>query len=69
MAGPGALEVALFREHQAGRLDLDAPVHQHLPWLPLATPFGPITARPVRHDRLGGRHHRRGSGPGGHRAS
>jgi CubicO group peptidase (beta-lactamase class C family) len=37
--------VALFREHQAGRLDLDAPVHQHLPWLPLATPFGPITVR------------------------
>jgi CubicO group peptidase (beta-lactamase class C family) len=37
--------VALFREHQDGRLDLDAPVHQHLPWLPLATPFGPITVR------------------------
>jgi CubicO group peptidase (beta-lactamase class C family) len=36
---------ALLREHQAGRLDLDAPVHQHLPWLPLATPFGPISVR------------------------
>ena len=28
-----------------GRLDLDAPVHEHLPWLPLATPFGPISVR------------------------
>jgi CubicO group peptidase (beta-lactamase class C family) len=37
--------VALFREHQQGRLDLDAPVHRYLPWLPLATPFGPITVR------------------------
>jgi CubicO group peptidase (beta-lactamase class C family) len=37
--------VALFREQQAGRLDLDAPVHRYLPWLPLATPFGPITVR------------------------
>lgn len=37
--------VALLREHQAGRLDLDAPVHDHLPWLPLATPFGPISVR------------------------
>ena len=37
--------LALFREHEAGRLDLDAPVHRYLPWLPLATPFGPITVR------------------------
>jgi CubicO group peptidase (beta-lactamase class C family) len=37
--------VALFREHQVGRLDLDAPVHRYLPWLPLATPFGPISVR------------------------
>jgi len=37
--------VALFREHEEGRLDLDAPVHRYLPWLPLATPFGPITVR------------------------
>jgi CubicO group peptidase (beta-lactamase class C family) len=37
--------VALLREHEAGRLDLDAPVHRYLPWLPLATPFGPITLR------------------------
>jgi CubicO group peptidase (beta-lactamase class C family) len=37
--------VALFREQEAGRLDLDAPVHRYLPWLPLATPFGPVTVR------------------------
>jgi CubicO group peptidase (beta-lactamase class C family) len=37
--------MALFREHEAGRLELDAPVHRYLPWLPLATPFGPITVR------------------------
>ena len=37
--------LALFREQEAGRLDLDAPVHRYLPWLPLATPFGPITVR------------------------
>jgi CubicO group peptidase (beta-lactamase class C family) len=36
---------ALFREQEAGRLDLDAPVHRYLPWLPLATPFGSITVR------------------------
>ena len=35
--------VALLREQEAGRIDLDDPVHDHLPWLPLATPFGPIT--------------------------
>jgi D-alanyl-D-alanine carboxypeptidase len=34
---------ALLREHQAGRVGLDDPVHDHLPWLPLPTPFGPIT--------------------------
>jgi CubicO group peptidase (beta-lactamase class C family) len=36
---------ALLREHQAGRVDLDAPVHDLLPWLPLPTPFGPIRLR------------------------
>jgi D-alanyl-D-alanine carboxypeptidase len=36
---------ALLREHQAGRVDLDAPVHDLLPWLPLPTPFGPISLR------------------------
>ena len=35
--------VALLREREAGRIDLDAPVHTYLPWLPLPTPFGPIT--------------------------
>jgi D-alanyl-D-alanine carboxypeptidase len=34
---------ALLREHQAGHLGLDDPVHDHLPWLPLPTPFGPVT--------------------------
>jgi D-alanyl-D-alanine carboxypeptidase len=35
--------VALLREQEAGRIDIDDPVHDHLPWLPLATPFGPIS--------------------------
>jgi CubicO group peptidase (beta-lactamase class C family) len=43
--GKAMTAAALLREHQAGRLDLDAPVHEHLPWLPLATPFGPISVR------------------------
>jgi CubicO group peptidase (beta-lactamase class C family) len=43
--GKAMTAVALLREHQAGRLDPDAPVHDHLPWLPLATPFGPISVR------------------------
>jgi CubicO group peptidase (beta-lactamase class C family) len=43
--GKAMTAVALLREHQAGRLDLDAPVHDQLPWLPLATPFGPISVR------------------------
>ena len=43
--GKAMTAAALLREHHAGRLDLDAPVHQHLPWLPLATPFGPISVR------------------------
>ncbi|HWD48000.1 MAG TPA: serine hydrolase domain-containing protein [Actinomycetota bacterium] len=34
---------ALLREQEAGRIDLDAPVHEYLPWLPLPTPFGPIS--------------------------
>jgi CubicO group peptidase (beta-lactamase class C family) len=37
--------VALLREAHAGRVDLDAAVHDHLPWLPLPTPFGPIRLR------------------------
>jgi CubicO group peptidase (beta-lactamase class C family) len=36
---------ALLRELQAGRVDLDAAVHDHLPWLPLPTPYGPIRLR------------------------
>lgn len=34
---------ALLREQEAGRIDIDDPVHDHLPWLPLATPFGPVS--------------------------
>jgi D-alanyl-D-alanine carboxypeptidase len=36
---------ALLRDLQAGRVDLDAAVHDHLPWLPLPTPYGPIRLR------------------------
>jgi CubicO group peptidase (beta-lactamase class C family) len=43
--GKAMTAVALLREHDAGRLGLDDPVHDHLPWLPLATPFGPISLR------------------------
>jgi D-alanyl-D-alanine carboxypeptidase len=35
--------VALLREQEAGRIDLDAPAREYLPWLPLPTPFGPIS--------------------------
>src|SRR5215217_8882536 len=41
--GKAMTAVALLREQEAGRIDLDDPVHDQLPWLPLATPFGPIT--------------------------
>ena len=40
--GKAMTAVALLREQEAGRIDIDDPVHDHLPWLPLATPFGPI---------------------------
>jgi hypothetical protein len=39
--GKAMTAVALLREHDAGRVGLDDPVHRHLPWLPLPTPFGP----------------------------
>jgi CubicO group peptidase (beta-lactamase class C family) len=38
--GKAMTSTALLRERDAGRIDLDDPVHDHLPWLPLATPFG-----------------------------
>ena len=41
--GKAMTAVALLREQEAGRIEIDDPVHDHLPWLPLATPFGPIT--------------------------
>jgi CubicO group peptidase (beta-lactamase class C family) len=43
--GKAMTAVALLREAQAGRVDLDAAVHDLLPWLPLPTPFGPIRLR------------------------
>jgi CubicO group peptidase (beta-lactamase class C family) len=43
--GKAMTAVALLREHDAGRVGLDDPVHRHLPWLPLPTPFGPISLR------------------------
>jgi CubicO group peptidase (beta-lactamase class C family) len=43
--GKALTAVALLREAQAGRVDLDAAVHDLLPWLPLPTPFGPIRLR------------------------
>ncbi|HYY81546.1 MAG TPA: serine hydrolase domain-containing protein [Actinomycetes bacterium] len=43
--GKAMTAVALLREAQAGRVDLDAAVHQQLPWLPLPAPFGPIRLR------------------------
>jgi CubicO group peptidase (beta-lactamase class C family) len=43
--GKAMTALALLREHQAGRVDLDAAVHDLLPWLPLPTPFGPISLR------------------------
>jgi CubicO group peptidase (beta-lactamase class C family) len=43
--GKALTAVALLREAQAGRVDLDAAVHDLLSWLPLPTPFGPIRLR------------------------
>jgi D-alanyl-D-alanine carboxypeptidase len=43
--GKAMTAVALLREAQAGRVHLDAAVHDYLPWLPLPTPFGPIRLR------------------------
>jgi CubicO group peptidase (beta-lactamase class C family) len=43
--GKAMTAVALLREAQAGRIDLDTVVHDLLPWLPLPTPFGPIRLR------------------------
>jgi CubicO group peptidase (beta-lactamase class C family) len=45
LIGKAMTAVALLREAQAGRVDLDAAVHDLLPWLPLPTPFGPIRLR------------------------
>jgi D-alanyl-D-alanine carboxypeptidase len=34
----------LLQMHQEGKLDLHRPVLEYLPWLPVNTPYGPITA-------------------------
>jgi CubicO group peptidase (beta-lactamase class C family) len=35
--------IAVLQEHEAGRLDLHAPVTQYLPWFDVRSPSGPIT--------------------------
>jgi len=41
--GKGFTAMALLLEREAGRLDLDAPVNEYLPWLEIASPYPPIT--------------------------
>jgi CubicO group peptidase (beta-lactamase class C family) len=41
--GKGFTAIALLQEREAGRLDLDAPVTEYLPWLEIASPYPPIT--------------------------
>ncbi len=39
----GFTAMALLQQREAGRLDLDAPVTDHLPWFEVHSDFGPIT--------------------------
>jgi D-alanyl-D-alanine carboxypeptidase len=39
----GFTVMALLQEREAGRLDLDAPVTEYLPWLEIPSPYPPIT--------------------------
>ncbi|HEU4355147.1 MAG TPA: serine hydrolase domain-containing protein [Actinomycetota bacterium] len=39
----GFAVMALMQEREAGRLDLDAPVTEYLPWFEVRSEFGPIT--------------------------
>lgn len=39
----GFTAMALLRQREAGRLDLDAPVTEYLPWFEVRSTFGPIT--------------------------
>jgi D-alanyl-D-alanine carboxypeptidase len=39
----GLTAMAILQEREAGRLDLNAPVTEHLPWLEIASPYPPIT--------------------------
>ena len=43
--GKSFTALALLQLVQAGRLDLDAPISTHLPWLALPSRYGPITLR------------------------
>ncbi len=43
--GKSMTALALLQLVPAGRLDLDAPISTHLPWLALPSRFGPITLR------------------------
>ena len=40
--------LVLLQLHEAGKLDLHKPVLDYLPWLPIVTPYGPVSA----HDLL-----------------
>src|SRR5918997_243942 len=41
--GKSFTSLALMREHEAGNLDLQAPVARYLPWFAVRSPFPPIT--------------------------
>lgn len=41
--GKGMTAMAILQEREAGRIDLDAPVTEYLPWLEIASPYPPIT--------------------------
>src|SRR5215217_2532623 len=41
--GKAFTAIALLREHEGGRLDLDAPVTRYLPWVRAGSEYDPIT--------------------------
>ena len=41
--GKSFTAIALLQEHEAGRLDLHAPVTQYLPWFEVRSEYSPIT--------------------------
>ena len=42
--GKSFTAIALLQEVEAGRLDLQAPITDYLPWIAVRSPYGPITA-------------------------